>query len=152
MVEQVLAAHPRPAVRVRVVAPTEYARVRQVAREEVAQPVDAAACRPCLLAVSVQTMDGDDTVVLLAANAQPSSERHTRRSGWYLRLPPASRAQLQQLALPALRMPRMSRVLQKPACVLVRGRWKPAYETHRRLALLRAKVKKPSHRVASGRG
>jgi hypothetical protein len=152
VVIEVLRAHARAAVRVRIVAPTEYARVRQVAREEVAQPVDAAACRPCLLAVSVQAVDGDDAAVLLAANEQTSSEKHTRRLGWCLRLLPASRAQLQQLALPALRMLRMSRVLQQPACVLVRGRWKAPYETHRRLALLRAEVKKPSHRVASGSG
>lgn len=79
MVEQVLAANPRPAVRVRVIAPAEYARVGQVVREEVAQPVDAATCRPCLLAVSVQAMDGDDTAVLLLANAQPGSKKHTRQ-------------------------------------------------------------------------
>jgi hypothetical protein len=41
MVEQVLAAHARPAVRVRVVAPAEYARLAQVVREQVTQPVDA---------------------------------------------------------------------------------------------------------------
>ena len=33
---------------VRIVAPAEYARVGEVVREEVAQPVDAAARRPCL--------------------------------------------------------------------------------------------------------
>jgi hypothetical protein len=58
--------------------------------------------------------------------------------------------QLQQLALRTPRMLKMSRVLQKPACVLVRGRWKAAYETHRRLVLLRAEVKKPPQRGASG--
>ena len=63
MVEQILAAHTRPAVRVRVVAPAEYARVRQVLWKEVAQPVDAVdavARRPRLLAVPVQAMDRDD--------------------------------------------------------------------------------------------
>lgn len=44
MVEQVLAAHPRPAVRIRVVAPAKYARVGQVVWEQVAQPVDAVDC------------------------------------------------------------------------------------------------------------
>jgi hypothetical protein len=81
VVVEVLRAHTRAAVRVCIVAPAEYARVGQVVREEVAQPVDAAACRPGLLAVSVQAMDGDDTAVLLAATAQTSSKRHTRRSG-----------------------------------------------------------------------
>ena len=63
MVKQVLAAHLRPAVRVRVVAPAEYARVRQVVREQVAQPVDAvgaAARRPRLLTVPIQAVDRDD--------------------------------------------------------------------------------------------
>jgi hypothetical protein len=134
VVIEVLRAHARAAVRVRIVAPAEYARVGQVAREKVAQPVDAAACRPCLLAVSVQAVDGDDAAVLLAANTPPGSERHTRRSGWCLQLPLAGRVQLQQLAPLTLRMLRMSRGLQKPACVLVRGRRK-AHETHLRLAL-----------------
>ena len=69
MVIEILGTDARSAVRVRIVAPAEYACVRQVVREEIAQPVDAVACRPCLLAVSVQAMDGDDTAVLLAANA-----------------------------------------------------------------------------------
>jgi hypothetical protein len=66
---------------VRIVPPAEYARVRQVVREEVTQPVDATARCSCLLAVSVQAMDGDDTAVESPANAQPGSEKHTRRSG-----------------------------------------------------------------------
>jgi hypothetical protein len=41
------------AMRVRIVSPAEYARVGQVMREQVAQPVDAAARRPRLLTVSV---------------------------------------------------------------------------------------------------
>jgi hypothetical protein len=53
VVIEILGAHARAAVRVRIVVPAEYARVGQVMREEVAQPVDAAARRPCLLAVSV---------------------------------------------------------------------------------------------------
>jgi hypothetical protein len=108
---------------VRIIAPAEYARVGQVVREEVAQPVDAVARRPCLLAVSVQAMDGDDTAVELAANAQPGSKKHTRRSDWCLLLPLAGRVQLQQLALLP---PKMRRVLQESACVLVRMRRKAA--------------------------
>ena len=67
MVVQVLAAHPRPAVRVRVVAPAEYARARQVVRQQVAQPVDVIACCPRLLAVSVQAVDRDDAGRVSAA-------------------------------------------------------------------------------------
>jgi hypothetical protein len=50
-------------MRVCIVAPSEYARVGQVVGEEVAQPVDTVVCRPRLLAVSVQTMDCDNTTV-----------------------------------------------------------------------------------------
>jgi hypothetical protein len=85
VVIEVLGAHARAAVRIRIIAPAEYARVGQVVREEVAQPIDAAARRPCLLAVSVQAMDSDDTAVKLAATAQTSSRKHTQRSGWCLR-------------------------------------------------------------------
>jgi hypothetical protein len=66
---EVLGAHARAAMCVRIVAPADYAGVGQVVREEVAQPVDAVARRPCLLAMSVQAMDGDNTAVELAANA-----------------------------------------------------------------------------------
>jgi hypothetical protein len=75
MVEEVLTAHPRAAVRVRIVAPAKYARVGQVGGEEVAQPVDAVAGGPRFLAVPVQAMDSDDTVVLLAV------ERATKQQG-----------------------------------------------------------------------
>jgi hypothetical protein len=151
VVIEVLRAHARAAVRVRIVAPAEYARVRQVAREKVAQPVDAAACRPCLLAVSVQAVDGDDAAVLLAANTPPGSEKHTRRSGWCLRLPLAGRVQLQGLALLARTMLRMSRGLQQSGYVSVRMRRKAVQETYFRLAL-RAQAKESWHRVASGQG
>jgi hypothetical protein len=63
MVEQVLAAHAGAAMRVCIVAPTKYARVGQVVREEVSEPVNTVVRRPRLLAVSVQTMDGDNTTV-----------------------------------------------------------------------------------------
>jgi hypothetical protein len=66
MVEQVLKAHAGAAVCVRIVAPAEYARVGQVVREEVAQPVDAVFRRPRLLAVTVEAVDSDDAGVRLA--------------------------------------------------------------------------------------
>lgn len=43
-----------------IITPAEDACIGEIVREEVAQPVDAVACRPCLLAVSIQAMDGDD--------------------------------------------------------------------------------------------
>ena len=67
MVVQVLAADPRAAVRVRVVAPAEYACARQVVRQQVAQPVHAVTSRPRLLAVSVQAVDRDDAGRVSAA-------------------------------------------------------------------------------------
>jgi hypothetical protein len=83
---------------VRIVAPAEDARVGEVVREEVAQPIDAAACCPRLLAVSVQAMDGDDTAVGLAVNAPPNIEKHTRRLGRRFQLPLAGHVQLQEPA------------------------------------------------------
>ena len=82
MVVQVLAADPRAAVRVRVVAPAEYARVREVVREEVAQPVDAVAAvvrRPRLLAVPVQAVDRDDAGLMLAAQMRSQAARRRTR-------------------------------------------------------------------------
>jgi hypothetical protein len=81
VVIEVLRAHARAAVCVRVVAPAEDARVWEVVREEVAQPVDAAARCPRLLAMSVQAMNRDNTAIGLAVNAPPSNKKHTRRSG-----------------------------------------------------------------------
>jgi hypothetical protein len=81
VVIEVLRAHARAAVCVRVVAPAEHARGGEVVRKEVTQPVDAAARCPRLLAVSVQAMKGDDAAVGLAVDAQPSDKKHTRRSG-----------------------------------------------------------------------
>jgi hypothetical protein len=63
MVEQVLAAHARAAVCVRIVAPAEYACVRQVVREEVTQPVDAVARCLRFLAVFVEAVHSDDAGV-----------------------------------------------------------------------------------------
>lgn len=69
MIEDVLAAHPRPAVCVRIVVPAEYARVGEILWKEVAQPVDsvdAVARRPRLLAVPVQAVDRDNAGIVLA--------------------------------------------------------------------------------------
>ena len=66
MVVEEHAADPRATMCIRIVAPAEYARVGEVVREEVAEPVDAVARRPGLLAVSVQAMDSDDARVGLA--------------------------------------------------------------------------------------
>ena len=63
MVEQVLAAHARAAVRVGIIAPAEYARIGQIVGEQVAQPVDAVACCPRLVAVSVKAVHSDDAGV-----------------------------------------------------------------------------------------
>jgi hypothetical protein len=95
-------------------------------------------------------MDGDDTAVFLTVNAQTSNKKHTQRSGWCLLLPLASRMQLRQIALLMLRMLRMLRVLQEPACVSVRTEEKSVWQTCLCLALLRAEVRKPSHRVILG--
>jgi hypothetical protein len=78
MVNQVLAAHARATVRVRIVSPAEYARARQLAWEEVAQPVDAVVRRPCLLAVSVQAMHGDDARVELFVECATEQRKATR--------------------------------------------------------------------------
>jgi hypothetical protein len=116
VVIEVLKAHARAAVCVRIVAPAEYARVGEVVREEVAQPIDAAARCPRLLAVSVQVMDSDDTAVGLAVNALLSNKKHTRPSGWRFQLPLVGHVQLQQQPLLTLRM---RRIRQEPARMLV---------------------------------
>lgn len=45
----------------RTMTPAQYSRIGQIMREEVAQPVDTAVCRPCLHRMSVQAVDSDDT-------------------------------------------------------------------------------------------
>jgi hypothetical protein len=67
MAEQVLVAHVRAAVRVRVVAPAKYARVWQVMQEQVAQPigaVNAVTRRSRLLAVFVQAVYRNDAALV----------------------------------------------------------------------------------------
>ena len=61
MVKQVLAADARSTMGARIVTPSKYTRVGYIVREEIAKPVDAVAGCPCLLAVSVQTMDSNNT-------------------------------------------------------------------------------------------
>jgi hypothetical protein len=48
------------AVRVRIVPPAEDARIRDVGREEIAEPVDVVRRRPRLVAMSIQSVDGDN--------------------------------------------------------------------------------------------
>ena len=59
MVIEVLGAHAQATMRVGVVAPAEYAHVRQVVRENVAQPVDAVARRSRIRIVSVEAVYSD---------------------------------------------------------------------------------------------
>jgi hypothetical protein len=60
VVIEVLRAYARTALCVRIVALAEYACVGQVVQENVAQSVDAVACRPRRFVVSVQAMDCHD--------------------------------------------------------------------------------------------
>jgi hypothetical protein len=48
------------AMRVGIVAPSKYACVWNIAREEIAGPMNPVTSRPCLLAVAVQAMDNHD--------------------------------------------------------------------------------------------
>lgn len=48
------------AVRVRIVPPAEDTRVRDVGREEIAEPVGVVRRRPRLVAMSIQSVDGDN--------------------------------------------------------------------------------------------
>jgi hypothetical protein len=59
MIVKVLAAD-TVAMRVRIVSPAEDARIWDIVREEIVEPVDTVRCRPSLVAVSVQTVDGND--------------------------------------------------------------------------------------------
>lgn len=60
MVVEVLATNAGAGVGSGIVAPAEDAGMRDVVRQEVAEPVDSIACGPCCLAVAVGAMDGDD--------------------------------------------------------------------------------------------
>ena len=60
MIVQVLTAHARAVVGVRVVAPTHNARVGNVGGQEIAEPVDTVGSGPCLFSVAVKTMHSDD--------------------------------------------------------------------------------------------
>lgn len=53
---------PRPAVCVRVVAQAECVRVRQVRRQQIAQPVYAVARHLLLITMAVHAVDRDDAV------------------------------------------------------------------------------------------
>ena len=57
-----------------IVAPAEDAGIGNIVRQEFAEPVDAIASGPCLLAVAVEAMDGDDARrggAKLAGRARP---------------------------------------------------------------------------------
>lgn len=64
MVKKVLAAHARAAMRVGIVTPAEDACVRQIVREQVVQPVNAVACCPRLIAVSIEAVHSNDAEVV----------------------------------------------------------------------------------------
>jgi hypothetical protein len=59
-----------------IVAPAVYARVRQVVWEEIAQPVDAVACRLRHFAVSVQAMDRHNARAGLAVDRTIGQNGH----------------------------------------------------------------------------
>ena len=61
MVVEILAADSGAGMGVGVVAPAEDAGVWDVVWQEIAEPVDAIARGPGLVAVAVEAMDGDDT-------------------------------------------------------------------------------------------
>jgi hypothetical protein len=64
MIVEVLTANTGPRVGVGIVAPAENASARYVAREEIAEPVDAVLGRPRPGPVAVEAMDGDDATQL----------------------------------------------------------------------------------------
>ena len=61
MVVQVLAAD-TAAVCIRIISPAENARIRDIAREEIAEPMDVVCRCPSLVAMSVQPVNRDDAV------------------------------------------------------------------------------------------
>jgi hypothetical protein len=96
---------------VRIVTPTEYARVGQIVREEVAQPVDTVGCCPRLLAMSVQAMDGDDARDRSAKGRDQKKNKPSRRTQppvWCPQTPLANHGGLYQLA-PLGRMRKIDR-------------------------------------------
>ena len=75
MVIEVFAANARTAVGVGIVAPDEDASLRDIIRQEIAEPVGAIARRPRLFAVAVEAMHGDD-----ATEVSQGHEVRCRRS------------------------------------------------------------------------
>jgi hypothetical protein len=72
------------AMRACIVAPAVYARIRQVVWKEIAQPVDAVACRLRRFAVSVQAMDCHDARAGLAFHRTIGQKGpYTRSLGWW---------------------------------------------------------------------
>lgn len=60
MVVEILAAN-AIAISIRIISPAEDAPVRDLARKEIAEPVDAFRGRPSLVPMSVQSMNNDNT-------------------------------------------------------------------------------------------
>ena len=81
MVIQILAAHASRAVGVRVVAPGKNARVREILREEVAQPVHAVTGRPRPLGMAIEAVDRDNTNILLGDSKPCISNGRTPQWG-----------------------------------------------------------------------
>jgi hypothetical protein len=60
VIVEILTADTRPSVRVGIITPAEDAGAGDILGQEVAEPVDTVVGRPCLFAVTVETVDGDD--------------------------------------------------------------------------------------------
>ena len=61
MIVKILAANARAVMGVGIITPAKYSGIREIVREEMAQPVDTIVCRPCSLAMTIETMDGNNT-------------------------------------------------------------------------------------------
>jgi hypothetical protein len=72
-----MAGEAHVAMRAFIISPAVYTRVRQVEYEEIAQVVDAAACRPCHSSVSVQAMDCHDALVGITLDRAIGEQGHT---------------------------------------------------------------------------
>lgn len=66
MIVEVLTTNAGATMSVGIVAPGYYTRVWEVLEEKVAEPVDPVARRPCLLTVSIETMNRDNAEDALA--------------------------------------------------------------------------------------
>lgn len=80
MVVEILAAN-AIAISIRIISPAEDARVRDLARKEIAEPVDTFRGRPSLVSMSVQSMNNDNTTkfrtVIAAHGARLTQRQHS---------------------------------------------------------------------------